>query len=220
MGRDVKIFSKARTDERLPGEKGMTIIELMVAISIFTFGIAGFSLLFMNTWKMNAFVFEEGQAASGASNALNNMVKSIRQVKQADNGDFGIKSADDFDLVIYIDEDNNGTTEKVHYFLDQNSQQLEKGVSEPSGSPAIYPSSDQTVKVLANYIVNTSSQPMFLYYNGLYPVITTGNPLPTPIVLPDVKLIQIHLWVNIKPLSAPDNINLQSFVELRNLNEN
>lgn len=218
MKNKLKNFSNFQTTYGL--YRGLTLVELIVAISIFTLGIAGFTMLFAKTWKANSFVLEEGQASSGASNSLDNMVKSLRKVKQADNGNFDIKSASDFDLVVYLDDDEDGTTEKVHYFLDQTSQQLKKGVSKPSGSPLTYPANDQTITTLADYIVNTSSQPVFLYYNEHYPVDMTGNPLSMPIVLPDVRLIQIHLWVNIKPESAPDNINLQSFVELRNLNEN
>lgn len=206
--------------EKLPGLGGMTIVELIVSISIFTIGIAGFTLLFARTWKANSFVLEEGQASSQASNTLDNMVKSLRKVKQSDNGNFGIKSAGDFDLVVYLDDDGDGTTERIHYFLDQNSQKLQKGISKPSGSPLAYPAADQNVATLANYIVNTSSQPTFFYYNEHYPIDMANNPLPMPIILPDVRLIQIHLWVNIRPASAPDNVNLQSFVELRNLNEN
>ncbi len=212
--------SDSSETKKSSGYRGMTIVELIVAISIFTIGIAGFTMLFTKIWKANSFVLEEGQASSKASNAIDNMVKSLRKVKQADNGNFGIKSAGDFDLAVYLDDDGDGTTEKVHYFLDQGSQELKKGVSKPSGSPLTYPANDQTVVTLANHIVNTSSQPIFFYYDEYYPIDMTNNPLPTPIVLPDVKLIQIHIWVNIKPVSAPDNINLQSFVELRNLNEN
>lgn len=200
--------------------KGITIVELIMAISIFSIGIAGFTILFARTWKANSFILEEGQASFKASSALENMVKSLRKVKQADNGNFGIKSAEDFDLVVYLDDDGDGTTEKIHYFLDQDSQELKKGISEPSGSPLVYPDADQTVITLADYIVNTTLQPVFIYYNEDYPINMASNPLTTPVVLPDVRLIQIHLWVNIKPVSAPDNINLQSFVELRNLNEN
>lgn len=205
--------------KRFFGHRGLTIVELIMAISIFTIGIAGFTILFARTWKANSFILEEGQASFKASNALDNMAKSLRKVKQADNGNFGIKSAGDFDLVVYLDDDGDSTTEKIHYFLDQDSQKLKKGISEPSGSPLVYPDTDQTVITLADYIVNTTLQPVFIYYNEDYPINMASNPLTTPVVLPDVRLIQIHLWVNIKPVSAPDNINLQSFVELRNLNE-
>lgn len=200
--------------------KGMTIIELLVALSIFILGVAGFSLLFSKTWQQNSYILETGQTSMTASNTLSKMIKDLRQVKQSDNGHFGIKSADDFDLTVYLDDDNDGITEQVHYFLDLTNQQLKKGISKPSGSPLVYPATDQNVQVLANHMVNTSSQPIFSYYNENYPGDIVNNPLSIPITLPDVRLIQIHLWINIKPNSAPDNLNLQSFVELRNLNEN
>jgi prepilin-type N-terminal cleavage/methylation domain-containing protein len=196
-------------------KKGMTIIEMLVAIGIFSIGMAGFTLLFMKTWQTNSFVIETGEIALQASRALTGTIKELRKVRQADNGDFAIKTADNFDLTVYLDDDNDDVTERVHYFLDLDADELKKGVSKPNSS-LVYPSNDQTTETLAQYVVNTEEQPLFSYFGQIYP----GNPLELPIIFPDVRLVKIHLWVNIKPLSAPDNINLESFVEMRNLNEN
>ena len=198
--------------------KGITLVETLVAIGIFSLGIVGVTMLFSKAWKTNSFILEEGNATAGASRALTDTTKSLRKVKQADDGSYPIKSVGQFDLTVYLDDDGDGETEKVHYFLDNNGN-FKKGISEPSGNPAIYPSEDQTVKTLARYIVNTSSEPIFYYYNKDYPIDTINNPLINPQV-GDVRLIKIHLWVNIKPTTAPDNINMETFVELRNLNEN
>jgi hypothetical protein len=70
---------------------------------------------------------------------------------------------------------------------------------------------------MANFIVNENNNPVFFYYNKNYPGDTVNNPLATPIGVGDVRLIRVHLLVNIDPVHAPNNINIESFADLRNL---
>ena len=65
------------------------------------------------------------------SSAVNGIVGNLRKARQADDGEYPIKSANANDLVVFIDIDGDGTTEKVHYFY-QNGQ-LQMGVSKPLG---------------------------------------------------------------------------------------
>ncbi|PIV86009.1 MAG: hypothetical protein CO075_00715 [Candidatus Moranbacteria bacterium CG_4_9_14_0_8_um_filter_41_43] len=196
----------------------MTLVELMVAISIMLIAMEGFTLLFMKSWNSNKFILEEGVASANASHTVNKIIKDLRGVKQADNGDFPIESADDFDLKVYVDIDHDEITERVHYFLDLGTDQLKVGITKPTGSaPVTYPASDDTVKVLAEYITNTNSDPVFLYYNKNYPGDTVNNPIATPADVSAIRLIKVHIMVNIDPVNAPNNVNIESFVDLRNL---
>lgn len=196
----------------------MTLVELMVAISIMLIAMEGFALLFFRSWDTNKFIIEEGLASASASHTTNKIIKELRGVRQADNGDFPIESGSSFDLRVYIDIDNDTVTERVHYFLDLNTDQLKIGVTNPTGTaPVSYPVADDTVTVLADYIVNENDNPVFYYYNKNYPGDTTNNPLTTPVSVADVRLIRVHLLVNIDPVHAPNNINIESFVDLRNL---
>ncbi len=199
-------------------KKGMTMIEVMVSIAIFSMAIAGFSMLFSRSWKFNSFAYEEGESTRMASNTINNIVSDLRKVRQADNGEYPVKSAANNDLVVYIDIDRDNATERVHYFLQNGS--LRRGISKPSGNPVTYPASDSTVATLANYIVNDSSHPIFYYYNKNYPGDTANNPLSTPVSsVKNIRLVRVNLMINIKPGVAPDNISVESFAELRNLND-
>ncbi|MEI7621176.1 MAG: prepilin-type N-terminal cleavage/methylation domain-containing protein [Candidatus Moraniibacteriota bacterium] len=203
----------------LKNKKGMTLVEMLVALVIFVLGMLGFTMLASKSWKMNSFVMESGNATRKATQALNETVKSLRKARQADDGSFPIKAVAENSLTVYLDDDNDGKAERVHYYLDSANQLFKKGVTEPSNTvPITYPTDDQVVTTVANYVVNDASRPVFEYYNGDYPIDTTNNPLvaPTP---SEVKLVKIHFWVNIKPLTAPENVNLESFAELRNLNE-
>lgn len=199
----------------------MTLMETMIAIAIFTIGIAGFTALFARSWQANSFIVEEGNDDQMAQQALNGIIVNLRKVHQADNGDYAIKSGDGFSLTVYLDVDNDGTTERVHYYM--NGTTLEMGVTNPTaGTPETYPAGDQTVTAAATNVTNTNAQPIFYYYNQNYPGDTVNNPLATTpsLAVDQVRLIKVQLWINIKPNTAPDNVNFESFVDLRNLNGN
>ncbi len=200
-------------------KRGITLVETLVAVAILIMGIGGFTMLAAKSWKMNAFVIESGNATSKATSALNQTIKSLREIRQADDGSYPVKDVAKNSLTVYLDDDKDGKAERVHYYLETATQTFKKGITKSSGTPAAYPAGDQTVKIISNYVVNTISQPVFEYYNNDYPIDAINNPLSSPVPA-DVKLVKVRLWINIKPLTAPDNINLESFAEFRNLNEN
>ncbi|MFZ2299951.1 MAG: hypothetical protein WAW00_02365 [Candidatus Moraniibacteriota bacterium] len=199
--------------------KAMTLMELMISIAIMLIAMEGFTLLFLKSWDTNKFILEEGLASAAASRATGKIIRELRHVRQADNGDYPIESGSDFDLKVYLDIDDDDVTERVHYFLDLDTDQLKVGITEPTGTaPVSYPAADDSVSVLTNFVVNESTDPVFYYYNQNYPGDTVNNPIASPAAVDQVRLIRVHLFVNINPVHAPDNINIESFVDLRNLN--
>jgi prepilin-type N-terminal cleavage/methylation domain-containing protein len=198
--------------------RGLTLIEMMVAISIFVIGMEGFSLLFVRAWRNNSYTLEMGQSSMAVSQGVSKMSNYIRGARQGDDGSYPIKSAGDNDLVIYSDYDKDGITERLHFY--KNGQTILMGIRDPSGTmPKTYASGDQQTITIANYIVNDASAPIFRYYNKNYPGDISNNPLAAPISVSDVRLMKIFLKINIDPNRAPDNIETQSFVEMRNLND-
>lgn len=196
----------------------MTLVELMMSIFIMLMAMEGFTILFLQSWKTNGFILETGLAASAASRAVNVAVSELRKVRQGDNGDYPIEAGDDFDLSAYIDIDGDGVTERVHYFLEDG--QFKRGVREPSATqPVTYAGGDATVTVLALDIANEPTEPVFTYYNEDYPGDTVNNPLGTPIAVRDARLVKVRLVINIDPNNAPDDTNIESFAEFRNLND-
>ncbi|MFA9262252.1 MAG: type II secretion system protein J [Undibacterium sp.] len=198
--------------------RGLTLVEMLVALFIMSAGMIGFMLLLSSTWKSNKFIVETGVSAIKVNRASSELINNLRKVRQADNGDYPVESGDDFDIQVYLDIDNDGVTERVHYWLDQANDQLMRGIREPSASnPPTYAAGDGTTSVIANYIVNEATQPLFYYYNENYPGDVVNNPISTPIAVQDVRLVRILIRVNIDPIKAPNNINVESFVDLRNL---
>ena len=198
--------------------KGLTLVEMIVAIFIMSAGMLGFSLLFSSSWKSNKFILETGITSIRVNRASTEIINNLRKVRQADNGDYPIESGDDFDIQVYLDIDNDGVTERVHYWLDDVNDQLMRGVREPSVSqPPTYAAGDGTTSVIAEYIANENTEPLFYYYNENYPGDTINNPLATPASIGDVRLVRVLIRMNIDPIKAPNNINVESFVDLRNL---
>lgn len=197
-------------------KKGMTVVEMLVAIFILTLIMTGFTVLANKTWKANGYVIEQATATAAATRTLNQVIHEIRSIRQGEGGVYPIKQVSDNSLTVYREEDTDGRAERVHYFIEDGK--LKKGVTHFTGGA--YAANDETVKVLLNWVTNEDlSQPLFFYYNNDYPVDTTNNPMATPNPY-DVRLIRVHIWINVRPIVAPEYVNLESFVELRNLNEN
>ncbi len=195
----------------------MTLVELMVAIAIFIIGIEGFAVLYIRSLKTNAFVIEMGEASVIASRGVQEIVDSIRRARQADNGSYPIILADEDEFIMYNDIDNDNIAERVRYYVEDNK--LKMGISRPTGTPYEYPAEYSESYTLVNYVANSEDQPIFAYFNQDYPADEINNPLEVPADMNEVRMVKIHLMINIDPDNAPDYINIQSFAAIRNLNE-
>lgn len=196
----------------------MSLIELLVAIAIFTIGIMGFTQLFMRSWKVNSYTMQMGQTSLAVSQGVSKMTGYLRKARQGDDGAYAIKSAAKNDLVVFSDYDKDGAAERLHFYL-QNGQ-LKMGITKPTNTiPKTYPAGDQTVQVITDKIVNDANAPMFYYYNKNYPGDAANNPVPEPVDISLIRLIKVSLQVNIDPVKNPTPMQMESFVELRNLND-
>lgn len=197
----------------------MTVVEMLIAIFIFILMMGGAAYLLAQIYKNYGFAMEQGMSVNAVQHSLKIMIEEIRGACQSDSGAYPIQEADENNVTFFADIDEDGVTERVHYYKEGES--VKKGVSRPSGNPAVYPEGDETVTTITNHVVNTSLEPLFYYYNTNYPADQENNPLSAPVSpLLDIRLVKIDLFYNLDPLRAPDNIRLESFVELRNLKDN
>ena len=149
--------------------KGMSLAEMIVAIGIFFFCLTGFSIFYIKIWKANAYIYETGQDTYVASRSVKLITDDMRNDGPGREWRLSVEAASDFELTAYIDIDDDGRTEKVHYFLDLDTDELKKGISEPSGSnPPAYSDGDDTVETLASHVVNESDDPAFSYFGRDY----------------------------------------------------
>lgn len=189
-----------------------------MALAIFTIGISATVVVFSKTIKSKAYALEMGKSSFVVSRSMGDLTQYLRRARQSDAGSYPIVSADDNDLVVYSDYNKDGETERLHVYLLNNKVYM--GIRTPSATfPPSYAPGDETTIELAKQIVNTPTDPMFSYYNSEYPENTTDNPVATPADVSEIRLIRMFLKINIDPNRAPDNIQQETFVEIRNLND-
>jgi prepilin-type N-terminal cleavage/methylation domain-containing protein len=88
--------------------------------------------------------------------------------------------------------------------------ELKKGVIEPVGNPATYPSDQEQVSLVTSYVRN--DPPIFKYYDA------AGNEIvQLPARLDDTKLMKVYMVINVDPNRPPVEFQLEEYVELRNL---
>jgi prepilin-type N-terminal cleavage/methylation domain-containing protein len=89
---------------------------------------------------------------------------------------------------------------------------FKKGVIEPVGSPVEYPPDAEKVTTLSSYVRNVP--PIFRYFDSNGAELTE---LPTR--LKDTKVMEVYLIINVDPTRPPQDFELRSAVQLRNLKE-
>jgi len=201
--------------------QGLSLVEMLIVIGIMSLCMVGVSYFLANIWKTNAYIYETGQDLTIASRTVDLITEDLRRSKQADNGNYPIVSASDFEIIAYIDIDGDEITEKVHYFLDQNSDELKRGTSEPSDDdPPEYPSEDDIVEALASHVVNEDTEPVFSYFGRDY--FSDQTSFTTPVDsgnIVNIRLVKVNLMVDVRPYYSPDHVAVESFVQLRNLKD-
>lgn len=196
-------------------ENGMTLVELVMATAIMTLLMTAMSIMVIRVYDANKYVIEQGLNNHQLQNSIRSFSTNLREARQSDAGGYLIESADDFDLVFFANIDDDQDVERVHYYLD--GQQLKMGTAKAAGFPAIYPEADEEVITVGNGIVNTSSQPIFYYYNRDYPEDQTTNLIETPAAVEEISLVKIDVFANINPNHIPDQMRMETFVKPRNI---
>jgi len=97
--------------------------------------------------------------------------------------------------------------------IESQAHQLKKGVIDPVGDPPQYFPDQEKITVLSSFVRN--GPPIFRYFDE------NDNELKDlPARLKDTKRMEIYLLVNVNPERFPNQYELRSSVQLRNLKEN
>ncbi|OIO48068.1 MAG: hypothetical protein AUJ32_01405 [Parcubacteria group bacterium CG1_02_40_82] len=202
----------------IKNKKGASIIEAIVLIFVFAMAMTVLTAFLINTYRAYSFNFQQVAAINEGRRSIETMVKEIREATFGDDGSYPIVEAGDDHFIFFSDIDQDAAVERVRYFLD--GADFKKGIVKPTGDPPQYVLSNETISVLSAYVRNSSSTPVFRYYNGDWPQDTVNNPLPTLTRLSDTKLMHVFLKINVDPSRPPDDFDLESDTQIRNLKTN
>ena len=197
--------------------RGFTLIETIVVIVIFTLAIGAVFSLIVMAYRVQGYTWQQSQAIEEARKGIEIMVKEIREARTGEDGSYTIDKTEDKEFGFYSDIDRDLDIEKVRYFIEGDPDSLEgalfkKGVINPVGIPATYPTSSEVVTTLAKYLRN--APPIFRYFDE------NGNELPSPARRKDTTLMQVYLIINVDKDRSPQNFELKSEVQIRNLKRN
>lgn len=197
--------------------KGFSLIEVIVTVSIFAIVLVSLTFLIINIYRIYGFSFQQNTAINEARKGVETMVKEIRGARYGEDGSYPVKEAGNNQFIFYSDINRDERIERIRYFLDGIN--FKKGVIVPIGDPPQYVLNNEKISILSTYVRNAST-PVFTYYNGDWPADTINNPLSTLTRLTETKLMHVYLQINVDPNRPPNNFQLESDVQIRNLKTN
>jgi prepilin-type N-terminal cleavage/methylation domain-containing protein len=114
-------------------------------------------------------------------------------------------------------ETNHAMKAKFEFSWTENigggESDFKKGVTEPTGWPPVYDLGTESISTLSEYLTNGPA--VFSYFDE------DGNEIATNPARPEeTTLMRLRLIVNVNPDRAPDNFDLESDIQLRNLKTN
>lgn len=195
---------------------GFTLAEFMISAVVLILLILVLVNLQKDIFSFNAFNSEMLSSAYDAQSILKTMVKELRSTKEGSDGSYPLVQAATSSVTFFSDINNDGLVDEVNYFL--SGKNLMKGVIVPAGSPLTYNPANEKFSTLASNVVNSTSTPLFNYYNDSYN--GTTAPLTQPVTLTAVSLVQINLLIDADPRRAPLPRMYTSDATLRNLKDN
>ena len=194
-------------------KNGFTIVEIVSSIFIMGIIAIAISALFVWGWRTWQYSNDQARTINAYRKAYDQTVKEIREMQTASNGAYNIESAAASELIFYANTDTDDERERVRLTLSGND--LIKGIIQPVGSPAAYPSNSETTTVIAQYIRNNN---IFSYYDQNFT--GTENPLTLPVSAGSVRLIRFFLSIDLDTNRPPAAFDLSTNIALRNLKQN
>ena len=194
---------------------GFTLIEILIAMGIMSgivFVISTFGLDIFNfqIFLGDAFIIQQEMSLT-----LTSMGIEVRAMGPSANGSYPIESASPQSVVFYSDVDGDNVFERVRYYA--SGGKFMRGVTEPSGNPAIYNPADEKSKELVNNVIlpPIASQPLFSYYDEGY----TGNQeaLPSPVDINKIRLIKATITADRTSQDMRGRSDYSAVMLIRNL---
>jgi len=193
---------------------GMTLVELVVVIGIYTVLLLVITMSITNLYKTNAYSFAQANEVDNARKGMTQWNRDAKELTTAENGTFPIAVIDEHHFGYYSDTDQDNLVEYVEYILAATT--LTKYTYNPTGSPASYDfTAPDNEEVLSLFVQNINqSTSTFTYFDD------SANQLSSTSPLVDVRYIKAQIIVNIDPIRSPGEFMLRSSIAPRNLKDN
>lgn len=200
---------------KLTHQTGFTLLELTIAIFLFTIIVAGISSMFVYLVGNYQFTFDQNRTISEVKIAFENITADLRETRTSEDGAYPLFIVNDQEIGFYADIDDDGRIEKVRYFLEGTN--LNIGIIEPDETQNPY-TGEETISLVSDQ-VNNQSNPIFYYYNGNWPGDISNNPLAPNERLLNTQMVEVNLELNTAG-NQQSNFTVNTKITLRNLKNN
>lgn len=191
--------------------KGLTLIELLIAISLMGAIFLALAVFTDNGFKLWRVTRQKVENEEKVRNALLQLTREVRELRSADNGAFAIESATNQQFVFFANVDSDLGTERLRYFFSNGA--IYRGVIDPVGSPATYPTANEQITTIVDHVLLVGD--VFDFYDQNYT--GTQNPLAFPVDPNAIHLVAIHFQIDVDPTTSPTPTDVQTQVTPRNL---
>jgi hypothetical protein len=197
------------------GSSGMTILETVVAISIFGIILVSVAAFQSDVFSLNRTLGIGLSAQGEARQTLKRISAELRSTTESSGGAYPISAATGTSVTFYADSNDDGLRERYRYFL--SGTEFRKGVLVPAGNPPVYTDANEQIAVVVHNVQNGAT-PIFAYYNSAYDGTTPS--LPSPVSVTQIRLVKLTLVIDQDTNKAPGPVTLTTQVSLRNLKDN
>lgn len=199
---------------RKPNQRGMSLIELLLSITVFSMVILFFSSMYIYNLRSYNRAVARTTAGEQSRNIVRQVSQSIREMQSSGTGAYPLATAQTGTIIFFANIDADSAIERVRYTV--NGNKLEQGIIQPLGDPPTYPVNTEDLRTIAANVIN-DGQPYFTYYNQDF----TGSqaPLSDPITLNQVRVVKTRVVLGTNKKDTPTE-ELSFYVQLRNLKDN
>src|SRR5690606_27878065 len=132
---------------------GMTLIETLVVISIYTILSLVIFASIQALYKSNSYTFAQADEVNHARRGLYALTQDLREMTYGEDGTFPLVVMEDHRIGFYSDIDKDYSAEYVEYELATTT--LYKRTYNPTGNPPVYDLSEpDEVNILSEYVQN------------------------------------------------------------------
>ncbi len=196
--------------------KGFTITELIISIailSIIAYAVGSFQY---DIFSLNFSAQNSMSAQFDARHITKYFAKELREASNSSLGSYPIALASSTAITFYSDIDNDGLKERVRYYLSGNK--IMKGVLAPSLNPIVYNSANEKTTTILTSVLNSTTTPVFEYYNSYYA--GTSSPLSFPVNINEVRMVRMYVIIDKDSNKSPTPLKVETKVNIRNLKDN